>query len=278
MKIEIVPIDLETLIKSKSLLESSYVGQLDMADEIEYFKSANHAGWFVALDEGKPAGFIRQFIIVDGESRGEIFVLENRLDVAELLAKAFINSFNPTQRTRVSFVFRSADAIAKVFKKCGLAQAVEEFLSYIYPVENSPTELQEGVHLGRVEEAEEIKKALSGLVDRPIEQLKIAIAEQRVFVLKESGKVLAASECRFSESKAEIVTLAVKDAYRSKGLGTRLLKGIVALCEKRNVPMVHAVCRESNIAAQRMNVKAGFERDKGRDEEWLISFFGPDDK
>ena len=103
MKLDVVPFNLDLLVKSEHLLRASFDGEFDVKDEIEFFNSANHSGWFIALSEGLPVGFIRQFAINEDECRGDFYVSDENVAVAEVLARTFAESFNPPRRTRVSF-------------------------------------------------------------------------------------------------------------------------------------------------------------------------------
>lgn len=68
----IQPINNEAQLNTiASLLEVSYGEEVDMKDEVDYFKEVNPNYWYVAVIENKAVGFIRYFP-VGGENLVEL--------------------------------------------------------------------------------------------------------------------------------------------------------------------------------------------------------------
>ena len=267
--------DADLLVKCQSLFSESFGGEVDISDELEFFNECSHSAWFVAMRANEPIGFIRQFAINDSQCRGELYVKGQNESVADMLVEKFAHSFAPEHETSVSFVFgHKEEHLISACKKIGLAEAEETFFSYVYPPTKKAPKLDSGVRLATVDEASDVKSILSSLVNRPLQHLISTVKEGRLFVLSSDDDVVAAAECSLNDERVEVITISVKESCLCGGFGTRLLQGIVAKC-RANHPdtVIHAVCRAENIAAQRMNDRAGFDRDPDNDETWLFSQF-----
>jgi ribosomal-protein-alanine N-acetyltransferase len=64
----------------------------------------------------------------------------------------------------------------------------------------------------------------------------------------------------FIAGEGEIGNVAVDHAYRSQGIGGRLLEAALDAARSRSVEAVYLEVRESNVAAQRMYARRGFSR------------------
>ncbi len=79
----------------------------------------------------------------------------------------------------------------------------------------------------------------------------------RVWAARENGRLLGFAALRRVADELQLLSLAVDDAARRRGVATRLLE--VALGAEPGVRAVHLEVRESNHAAQRLYAGLGFE-------------------
>jgi predicted acetyltransferase len=87
------------------------------------------------------------------------------------------------------------------------------------------------------------------------------VERKEIYLLKESGVIIATSECRLSDSQAEVADLGIivnKD-YQGKGIATQVLKQqILRAREKNRKPICSTTV--DNLASQKAIEKAGFYR------------------
>ena len=63
---------------------------------------------------------------------------------------------------------------------------------------------------------------------------------------------------RIIGDEAEIITIATLPEYRQQGIGKKIVQSMLGLAKKQNVKEIFLEVRESNIAAQKLYLSAGF--------------------
>ena len=79
------------------------------------------------------------------------------------------------------------------------------------------------------------------------------------FVLEIDEEVKGYIGTWIEQDRAEIVNFYVDEDYQGLGFGSMMLDFFVALCEETNVPNISLEVRESNVKAQKLYEKFGFE-------------------
>lgn len=79
------------------------------------------------------------------------------------------------------------------------------------------------------------------------------------FILEIDEEVKGYIGTWIEQDRAEIVNFYVDEDYQGLGFGSMMLDFFVALCEETNVPNISLEVRESNIKAQKLYEKFGFE-------------------
>lgn len=79
------------------------------------------------------------------------------------------------------------------------------------------------------------------------------------FILEIDEEVKGYIGTWIEQDRAEIVNFYVDEEYQGLGFGSMMLDFFVALCEETNVPNISLEVRESNIKAQKLYEKFGFE-------------------
>ncbi len=97
----------------------------------------------------------------------------------------------------------------------------------------------------------------------------------RYYVLCESDKVIGYSGIWVASEETHLTTLAIDKNYQRKGLGSLLLKMILAMAYREGIAKISLEVRPSNIEARRLYAAHGFkvlQRWEGyyRDEDALI--------
>lgn len=77
----------------------------------------------------------------------------------------------------------------------------------------------------------------------------------------ESGALAGYAGMQMVLDEAEITNIAVDEAYRKRGIATKLLEGLALLCSRRDIKYLHLEVRETNTAARALYEKSGFEID-----------------
>lgn len=78
------------------------------------------------------------------------------------------------------------------------------------------------------------------------------------FAAKEGGELLGYCGVWNICGEAEIISIAVKENYRRKGVATGLFAEAEKFLKKENVRLINLEVRESNLAAQKLYKKLGF--------------------
>lgn len=79
-------------------------------------------------------------------------------------------------------------------------------------------------------------------------------------VYLENGKVIGYMGFYALFDEGSVTNVATHPDYRGRGVGTALMQHTIELCRKRSVESITLEVRESNITAQRLYEKCGFER------------------
>lgn len=79
------------------------------------------------------------------------------------------------------------------------------------------------------------------------------------FILEIDKEVKGYIGTWIEQERAEIVNFYVDEEYQGLGFGSMMLDFFIALCEETNVPNISLEVRESNIKAQKLYEKFGFE-------------------
>ena len=87
------------------------------------------------------------------------------------------------------------------------------------------------------------------------------LASQRNFCLlvaEEGDTVSGLVAFRMIEDEAEILNLAVDSSHRRRGIGSRLVEGMIEACKAAGVKKIFLEVRESNIGARNFYSRMGF--------------------
>lgn len=79
------------------------------------------------------------------------------------------------------------------------------------------------------------------------------------FVLEEDEKIVGYCGTWIVIDEAHITNIAVLPEYRGKGLGEKLLKNMIDHCKEKGIETMTLEVRVSNIAAQSLYKKFGFQ-------------------
>ncbi len=94
----------------------------------------------------------------------------------------------------------------------------------------------------------------------------IATAGNIYIICKHQKEVVGFVAVSTVLDEAELNRIALKEKFRSLGLGTKLLNSLIKLLKQKNFKRLMLEVRSSNISAIELYKKAGFERDYIRKE------------
>lgn len=83
--------------------------------------------------------------------------------------------------------------------------------------------------------------------------------EHQIFVLRQQGKLIATSECRFSKTQKPYadVGMIVAEKHRRKGVGSYILARTKAFCHERDAIPICS-CEAGNVGSKKAIIRAGF--------------------
>jgi ribosomal-protein-alanine acetyltransferase len=84
-------------------------------------------------------------------------------------------------------------------------------------------------------------------------------ADAELFVAELSGVLIGYAACWFVVDQGELGNVAVAKAWRRRGIGARLISAAVARAASRGVRELFLEVRPSNLTAQRLYERLGFE-------------------
>jgi len=171
--------------------------------------------------------------------------------VNDLIQKKLINSASLSSNEPISF-----NACLSISKSIKVNTFCFNYFSKVIP-DNSPLNLE----LAQSKDIDNIKSFLIKQIgfEDTFGYTKNLVTRKEIFILKESGIIIATSECRISETQLGYVDLGVivnKD-FQKKGLATRIINHQAERFFKLGM---NPICSTTvdNIAAKKALEKAGF--------------------
>lgn len=80
------------------------------------------------------------------------------------------------------------------------------------------------------------------------------------FVVKENNRVIGYMNAWQVEDEMNLDNIAVAEIYRNKGIGSQLMSKLIEISKENRCKKIFLEVRISNIAAQKLYQKFGFER------------------
>ncbi len=94
------------------------------------------------------------------------------------------------------------------------------------------------------------------------EAFLIEIRENKLaqyLVIEIDKKVVAYGGIWLILNEGHITNIAVKEAYRGQGLGAKIVEGLIYFCKLKSIEAITLEVRKSNLVAQNLYKKYGFE-------------------
>jgi len=86
------------------------------------------------------------------------------------------------------------------------------------------------------------------------------------YVVKENNQVIGYLNAWQVEDEMNLDNIAVAETHRRKGIGSQLLSKLIEVSKKNKCKMIYLEVRISNITAQKIYEKFGFEKSYSRKE------------
>lgn len=114
-----------------------------------------------------------------------------------------------------------------------------------------------------LEDFENIKNSLESEFDNfwspQILKEELLSKNSHYFVIKNNDEILGFAGIKVVLEQADIMNIVVKKSMRGKGIGTLLLKNIIAFCNSLNISVISLEVNNSNFSALALYKKFGFE-------------------
>jgi ribosomal protein S18 acetylase RimI-like enzyme len=263
------PLDRSWLPATLPLLSASYGAPVDLGDELDYFDPERALGWFVAVSDQTPRGFVRQFSSGSGHCQLELYVDDgdDRCEVALQLLAAFDASLAQEQVLATWRLPSSSDLLD--LARQALPGDERVFRTYEADLQ-PPLPFDAAVRALEVREAARAQAVLSSLVVRDLQRLERSLEAGLVWGLEVDQELIACAEVNRHPLHLELATLVVSPERRRRGYGRRLLRGVRTGFSESDLPW-RAQIKESNLASLRLFESLGFQELTELRQVWSLT-------
>lgn len=242
------------------LLSASYGSAVSLEDEQAYYLEDTPQDGLMALEQGKPVGYLRSFPCGPQLAVADFWLPNAK--IAEALLQAYTPSADAVDRLRIDLPAHSpiADTV--------MAQGFDLHQSYgFYQWHEPPNESIKGVRLATA------KDNFSGILDclshwdnLSKEHLKNLAHEGHLVIYETLGQIVSAATLSPRGEQIEIVQLATHPQHRGQSHAQHLLRGLGARVKKNMFLKVEL----NNSAARHVYEKVGWTLVSEKNENWYL--------
>lgn len=262
----------ESLPLLKPLLNRSAGYDINLSDEIEYFKSAKPNNWFFASRNGHPVGFVRCFPQGNWGTT-ELFISEENAALVKSLLKIFIahSFFDKGFRLRFE-VPASNRSLIELLIETGFKDRIETFCHYEI---NLAEVLQNTTpaYKAQPEDVSQVKASFENL--HPIDEQNVSnwIEDGNVYIHRLNEEIAAAAQVYVYGDCAEINRVATNKRFLNRGCAYSLLSSIHRTLQSENIWSVFLKVDENKAPARSLYEKMGYTHNKSKDQVWLTKIY-----
>ncbi|BDS09329.1 GNAT family N-acetyltransferase [Aureispira anguillae] len=251
----------EQLNKIASLLEASYGEEVDLKDEVDYFKEVNPNDWYLAIIENETVGFIRYFPVGTG-NLVELELYATNQIIKKNLLSYFVQVWDKYTRTSIRICLQEKEADLIPFMVDLLFEQSKTYQEWHYTdiIKLSETkELTVRLAVDRISEQIIIQNLLEEFGAASPKVLVRNIQDEQITVLVWKDKIVGVCVVSAHEIQREIIQFVIAPMHRRKGFGKIFLEQTMMLYRK-TIPKLQFKLRvkKENEAAINLYKSIGF--------------------
>jgi ribosomal protein S18 acetylase RimI-like enzyme len=267
--IEIKKIEKTDLKVLAPLFNSTFEGELNIQDEIDYFEEAPHHSWFFLEASGNAQGFIRCFPIEKNLYLMDLYVKQSEQysEYLEKLVRYFLEQNSLVKSAEIRFEIPEKDSESnELLKKLFPYAQLKKYLI----MEKDLTTSTDSTFKAKPEQTDftKIANILSTLKTYSLEHLKYLYSQNKVCVVHENTVPVAALHFESTQSQTcEIITLATDKTKLRKGFAKKLLNRFFEKV-RTNYKKIELKVDQQNQPAVTLYKNSGFKINSPKSLYW----------